>query len=100
MEGHNFADQLERNATVVSHVCTVTNEFSLKQGDIQFRRRKQVDGATLAKRWGIDPAKAASTAKVTTQRGVRTCLRPNMSRIYPTNDRMLRYNCLPQPVFF
>ena len=40
-----------------------------------------------------------NTVKVTLRRGVRTCLRPNMSRMYPTNDRMLRYNCLPHPVF-
>ena len=49
----------------MSHVCTeriintykvselVANEFPLKQGDIQSRRKKQVDAATLAKRWGI-----------------------------------------------
>ena len=40
-----------------------------------------------------------NTVKVTFRRGVRTCLRPNMSRMYPTNDRMLRYNRLPHPVF-
>ena len=77
----------------------VANEFPLKQGDIQSRRKKQVDAATLARRWGIDPGKAANTVKVTTQRGVRTCLCPNMSCMYPTNDRMLRYNRLPHPVF-
>ena len=110
MEGSNVADQLERNVNV-SHVCTeriinahkvselVANEFPLKQGDIQSMRKKQVDAPTLAKRWVIDPGKAANTVKVTTQRGVRTCLRANMSRMYPTNDRMLRYNRLPHPVF-
>ena len=110
MESNNFAAQLERNVNI-SHVCTervinshsvselVANEFPLKQGDISSRRKKQVDGATLAKRWNIDPRKAANTIKVTTQRGVRTCTRPSMSRRYPTNDRMLRYNRLPFPIF-
>ena len=110
MESNNFAAQLERNVNI-SHVCTervinshnvselVANEFPLKQGDISSRRKKQVDGATLAKRWNIDPRKAANTVKVTTQRGVRTCTRPSISRRYPTNDRMLRYNRLPFPIF-
>ena len=83
MEGNNFVDKLERNVNI-SHVCTeklinshkvselVSNEIPLKQGDIQSKRKKQVDGLTLAERWRIGPRKAANTVKVTTQRGVRT----------------------------
>jgi len=37
---------------------------------------------------------------MTTQRGVRTCLNPALSRRFPTNDRMLRYKRLPHTVFF
>ena len=36
---------------------------------------------------------------MTTQRGVRTCLNPTLSRCFPTNDRMLRYKRLPHTIF-
>ena len=95
----------------MSHVCTERligthnvheisiNEHPLKQGNIESKHKKQVDGATLAKRWGIDPRKAANRVKMTTQRGVRICLHPALSRRYPKNDRMPRCWRLPHPVF-
>ncbi len=39
----------------------------------------------------ISPERAKQTVVMTTQRGVRTCLNPTLSRRFPTNDRMLRY---------
>jgi hypothetical protein len=36
---------------------------------------------------------------MTTQRGVRACLNPTLSRRVLTNDRMLRYKQLPHTVF-
>ena len=68
-------------------------------GNIQSRKRKQVDSETLAKHWNIDRKKALKTVKRTTQRGIRTCLHPSLSRRYPTNDRMMHYNRLPHSVF-
>ena len=106
----NFGNVLQRNVNI-SHVCSerllgthkvyeiVNNERPLRQGNIDSKRKKQVYGATLAKRWRNDPRKAANTVGVTTQRGVRTCLCPTSSARYPTNDRMLRYRRLPHPVF-
>ena len=58
-----------------------------------------IDFKTLASRWGIDPHKAMNTVKRTTQRGVRSCLHPALSRRFPTNDRMLRYDRLPHTMF-
>ena len=40
-----------------------------------------------------------NTVRMTTQRGVRTCLYPAMTRRFTTNDRMLRYKRLPHPVY-
>jgi hypothetical protein len=39
----------------------------------------------------ISPDRAKRTVVTTTQRGVRTCLNPTLSRRFLTNDRMLRY---------
>jgi hypothetical protein len=47
----------------------------------------------------ISPQQAQKTITVTTQRGVRECLNPNIARRYPTNDRMLCYKQLPHPLF-
>ena len=81
-----------------NNVCSASvSEF--KTGDFQSRRRKLISGDTLAKRWNIDRRKARNTVKATTQRGIRTVLHPALTRRYPTNDRMLRYNRLPHDVF-
>ena len=114
--GNNFLDALERSMNV-SHVQTTranssnvtykpTNvsqvsfaESTSGLGNVQSLRKKQVDSMTLAKRWNIDPRKARNTVKQTTQKALRTTLYPSLSRRYPTNDRMLRYNRLPHPVF-
>ena len=83
--------RVDKNDRVLSQVD--------KFGNIQSTRGKSVDAETLARRWGIDHKKALNTVRMTTQRGVRTCLYPSMSRRFPTNDRMLRYKRLPHPVF-
>jgi hypothetical protein len=54
---------------------------------------------TLASRWMIAPEKALQTVNVTTQRGVRTCVNPTLSRCFPTNDRLLRLTRLPHHMF-
>ena len=100
-----FADVLQSNVNI-SHV-NIMKPNSMYQvssadstlGNIQSRKRKQVDAETLARRWNIDHKKALSTVKRTTQRGISSCLYPSLSRSYPTNDRMMRYNRLPHYVF-
>ena len=47
----------------------------------------------------ISPDHAKRTVVMTTQRRVRTCLNPTLSRRFPTNDRMLRYKRLLHTMF-
>ena len=68
-------------------------------GNVHARKTPGIDFLTLARRWGISPETARQTLSRTTQRGVRTCLHPTLSRRFPTNDRMLRYKRLPHPCF-
>ena len=62
-------------------------------------QRKMVDAPTLAKRWNIPIDRAKNTILVTTQRGVQHVSNPSIMRRLPTNDRMMRYNSLPYPMF-
>ena len=99
-----FANVLQSNVNVSNaNVANVLN-ISAKPAhsslcNIYSTKKKQVDSTTLAKYWNIDRKKASNTVKLTTQRGVRSTLHPSLSQGYPTNDRMLRYNRLPHPVF-
>ena len=68
-------------------------------GNVRARKTPGIDFLTLARRWGISPDTARQTLCCTTQRGVRTCLNPTLSRHFLTNDRMLRYKWLPHPCF-
>ena len=104
LSADNFATALERNVNV-SHVKvhkthTVSRvESTPNLGNVYSTRGKEVDSGTLSKRWNINQRKALNTVRQTTQRGVRSCLHPSLSRRMPTNDRMLRYKRLPHPVF-
>ena len=88
----NFHQILESNV-VISSVGASLN------GDMRTRKTAPIDSLTLAARWLIPPERAKRTVQRTTQRGVRTCLNPTLSRRFPTNDRMLRYKRLPHPTF-
>lgn len=90
-----LGDALDAQIAVVHHddVAPLTN------GTIRTRTHKPIDYMTLAQRWCIAPDRAKRTIDTTTQRGVRTCLYPNLSRRFDTNDRMLRYTRL-RPVIF
>ena len=81
-----------------SHVMISSVDTSLA-GNLRTRKTSPIDHLTLAARWMISPAQALQTIQNTTQRGVRTCLNPTLARRFPTNDRMLRYNRLPHPMF-
>ena len=93
----NFGTALESKVVISS--ASVVKDSTNRYGNVQSKKGKQVDAATLAKRWGISPDKAVQTVLKTTQRGVRSTLHPALLRRYPTNDRMLRYNRLPHPLF-
>ena len=62
-------------------------------------QRKMVDAPTLAKIWNIPIDRAKNTVHATTQRGVQHMANISIMRRFPTNDRMLRYNILPHPMF-
>ena len=90
--------QLSSNLTNPSALSEISNSTN-RYVTIQSNKRKQVDGDTLARQWAIYSDKDISTVKKTTHQGVRSVLNPNLSRQYPTNDMMLRYKCMPHPVF-
>jgi len=79
-------------------VMILSVETSLN-GHIRSRNIASIDLQTLVARWMISPDHAKRTVVMTTQRGVRTCLNPTLSRCFPTNDRMLRYKRLPHIMF-
>ena len=58
-----------------------------------------LEASTLAKRWNIPIDRGNNTVLVTTQRGVQHVTNLSIMRIFPTNDRMMRYNRLPHPMF-
>jgi len=92
-DDENF-HQVLTSKVKISSVETSLNEH------IRLRNVAPIDPQTLAARWMISPDRAKRTVVMTTQRGVRTCLNPTLSRRFPTNDRMsLRYKRLPHTVF-
>jgi hypothetical protein len=63
------------------------------------RDKGGIDAATLAKNWGIGIEAAKRTRLVTTQRGIRRMVNPSLTKRYNTNDRQLRYRCLPVTMY-
>ena len=92
-----FANVLESNVTVTLSEITDSNN---KYGNTKSKKVKQVDSNTLSKRWNIDLGKSKRTVQRTTQRGVMSCINLTLSQRYPSNDRMLRYKRMTDPVFF
>ncbi len=88
----NFYDVL------ASHVQISIIETSLN-GHIRSCKTTPIDPQTLAACWMISPERAKQTVIMTTQRGVRTCLNPTLSRQFPTNDQMLWYKCVLHTMF-
>jgi hypothetical protein len=58
-----------------------------------------VDAATLANNFWIGIEAAKRTRLVTTQGGLRKIIHPSFNKRYKTNDRQLRYFCLPVILF-
>ena len=79
----------------MSEITNLNNKY----GNIKSNKGKQVESNTLSKRWNIELGKSKRTVQRTIQRAVRSCINPTLSWRYPTNDRMLRYKRIPDPVF-
>jgi hypothetical protein len=75
---------------LASHVQISSIETSLNV-HIRLRKTAPIDSQTLATCWMMSLECAKHTVIMTTQRGVRTCLSPTLSRQFLTNDRMLWY---------
>ena len=89
----NFASLFESKV----QVCSVAS--SHRSGKMISTQGKAVDALALSKRWGIPYERAKTTVRRTTQRGVRHCSEPSISRRFPTNDKMMRYPRLPHKLF-
>ena len=72
---------------------------AIKSGNVNSNQGKAVDALYLSKGRMISPERSKNTVRKTTQRGIRIVMNPQMSRQYPSNDRMLRYPCLPHQLF-
>ena len=103
----NFSNILESKVSL-SGVNTSIDQSSKLEASMTKRQpgktimtsqRKMVDAPTLAKRWNIPLDRAKNTIIATTQRGVRHVTNTSTMRRLPTNDRMMRYNRLPHPLF-
>ena len=103
----NFGTILE-SKVCVSAANTSINQSSKLEATMTKRQqgkkiltsqRKMVDPPTLAKRWNIPLDRAKNTVLATTQRGVWYVTNPSIMWRFPTNDRMMRYNILPHPMF-
>ncbi len=78
-DDENFYDVL------ASHVQISGIETS-RNGHICSRKTAPIDPQTLAAHWMISPERAKKTIVMTTQRSMQTCLNPNLSWQFPTND--------------
>ena len=85
----DVTDDKNFHQVLTSKVMISSFDTSLN-GHIRLRNIAPIDPQTLAARWMISPDRAKRTVVMTTQRGVRTCLNPTLSRRFPTNDRVLR----------
>ena len=95
-EKDNFVTALESTVRVALVETSEPGVQEMQCGSTTTgKRRGAVDYITLANRWNIPLEKAKRTVRATTQRGVRTCLHPTLSRRFATNDRMLRYHRMP-----
>jgi len=86
----DVTDDKNFHQVLTSKVKISSIETSLN-GHIRLRNVAPIDPQTLAALWMISPDHAKRTVVMTTQRGVRTCLNPTLSRCFMTNHQMLRY---------
>ena len=92
----NYANMILSNVTLnVSEISFSDNRY----GNIKYKKKKQVDSEKLSERWNIDPGKAKKNVTQTVQHGFRRCLHPTLGRQYLTNDWMLHYESMPDPIY-
>jgi hypothetical protein len=78
---------------------TTTTYLNVSLVKSEMRDTAGVDAATLAKKCGIVVEAVKRTRLVTTQRRIRRMIHPSLTNRYETNDRQLRYRCLPVVMF-
>ena len=61
--------------------------------------KKGINHQTLSKNWMVSTEMALRTVNRTTQRGIRTVLRPSLSCCWRTNDLQLQYQRLRHHVY-
>ena len=83
--------------------ATVTIPYDMDERRISAvksgKRQKAVGIADIARRLNITLDAARKVYESTEQKGVRNVLHPFLSRRFRTNDRQLRYNRLPCPLY-
>ena len=84
---------------VLNSQVHISSVETLSNGHFTTQQKQLIDHMMLASQWMIAPEKALLTVNITTQRGVRTCVNPTLSRLYPMNDRLLRFTQLPHYMF-
>ena len=87
------------SATLASISSTLLPESLIAATKISRDKYPGISPERLAKNWRIGLEAAKRTVQVTTQRGVRTILHPNVERRFRTSDRQLRYKHLNTELF-
>ena len=71
----NFGNVLESNVTM--SLSSLNRNYT---GTVRTKPAPPINYETLSKRWNIAPDRAKATVARTTQRGVRTCVHPSLSK--------------------
>jgi hypothetical protein len=87
------------DGTLLEELDNSTTNLNVSLVKYDMWHKAGVDAATLAKNRGIGIEAAKRTRLVTTQRGIRIMIHPSLTKRYNTNDRHLRYRCLPVTMF-
>ena len=95
----NLGNVLMNKVQVSAIERSISTAQTTKTGNVTITQGKSVDAHDLDRSWMIPIDWAKQTVKKTSQREIQKILHPGCSIFRPTNDRMLRYPCLPYDVF-
>jgi hypothetical protein len=87
------------NGTLLAGLDEKNLNLNISLVKSEMRDKAGVDAATLPKNWGIGIEAVKRTRLVTTQRGIRRMIHPNLTKRYKTNDRQLRYRRVPVTMY-
>jgi hypothetical protein len=87
------------DGTLLAELDNIKTNLNVSLVKSEMRDKAGVDAITLANNWGIGIEAAKRTRLVTTQRGIRRMIHPNLTKRYKTNDRQLLYRRLPVAIF-